>query len=236
MENLEIKDIVDVNNIKEIKIEFYNLINSIEESKKNSISNFNFASPFLLVQCFLIIPFSISLFLSLKFLGIYLLIPIFLVALIYFFMIKNTIKFHSSLDDIKLKYIYFFVKNKNLSINNINKINNFFDSLNKKNKNILNQILYYNLMKKNKINIAYYLLLEKIKTLPIEAIREDKDIIFNFIEKEVKETSKKAEILDYLEERLKELTVSERIERINNTFKNPESINIEQNKNLIKSI
>ena len=151
-------------------------------------------------------------------------------------MIKNTIKFHYSLDDIKLKYIYFFVKNKNLSINNINKINNFFDSLNEKNKNILNQILYYNLMKKNKINIAYYLLLEKIKTLPIEAIREDKDIIFNFIEKEVKETSKKTEMLDYLEERLKELTVSERVERINNTFKNPESINIEKNKNLIKSI
>ena len=115
-------------------------------------------------------------------------------------------------------------------------INNFFDSLNEKNKNILNSILDYKLITENESDIAYHLLFKKIKTLSIEKIREDKDIIFDFIKKEVKEMSKKTEILDYIEERLKELTVSERVERINNTFKNPESINIEQNKNLIKSI
>mgnify|MGYP000707631331 CR=1 FL=1 len=236
MENLEIKDIVDVNNIKKIKAEFNNLINNLEKSKINSIANFNFGGLFLLAHCFLIIPGLISFFWEIKYLGIYLLIPISLLLLTYFFMLKISIKFNSSLKNIKFKYIYESVKNKKLSINNINKINEFFDSLNEKNQNILNEILYDDLIEYNESNIAYSLLLKKIKTLSIKKIRKDKDIIFDFIEKEVKETSKKTKILDYIEKKINELTVSERVDVINNKLKKSENINVEQNKNVIKSI
>jgi len=60
MENLEIKDIIDVNNIKKLKTEFYNLINSIEESKKNTIANFVFSAPSILIQFFLFGPLLIT--------------------------------------------------------------------------------------------------------------------------------------------------------------------------------
>lgn len=236
MENLEIKNIVDVNNIKEIKTEFNNLINNLEKSKKNSIVNFIFEDAFFCVQFFIVNI--LFLIISIDAFKISSLISFLIVGLI-FFIITTKLKFHSIFkNDIKLKSknFYSFIKNKKLSTNDINMINNFFDSLNEKNKNILNSILDYKLITENESDIAYHLLFKKIKTLSIEKIREDKDIIFDFIKKEVKEMSKKTEILDYIEERLKELTVSERVERINNTFKNPESINIEQNKNLIKSI
>ena len=237
MENLEIKDIVDVNNIKEIKTEFNNLINNLEKSKKNSIVNLIFENPFFGSQIWI---FNILfLIISIDVFKISSLISFLIFGLIFFFIITTKLKFHSIFkNDIKLKSknFYSFIKNKKLSTNDINMINNFFDSLNEKNKNILNSILDYKLITENESDIAYHLLFKKIKTLSIEKIREDKDIIFDFIKKEVKEMSKKTEILDYIEERLKELTVSERVERINNTFKNPESINIEQNKNLIKSI
>ncbi len=196
MENLEIKDIVDVNNIKKIKAEFNNLINNLEKSKINSIANFNFGGLFLLAQCFLIVPGLISFFWEIKYLGIYLLIPISLLLLTYFFMLKIAIKFNSSLKNIKFKYIYESVKNKKLSINSVNKINEFFDSLNEKNQNILNEILYNDLIEHNESNIAYSLLLKKIN----------------------------------------ELTVSERVDVINNKLKKSENINVEQNKNVIKSI
>lgn len=236
MENLEIKDIVDVNNIKEIKTEFNNLINNLEKSKKNSIVNLIFENPFFASQIWILNI--LFLIISIDVFKISSLISFLIFGLIFFFIITTKLKFNSACKNIKFKpkNFYYFVKNKKLSTNDINMINNFFDSLNEKNKNILNSILDYKLITENESDIAYHLLFKKIKTLSIEKIREDKDIIFDFIKKEVKEMSKKTEILDYIEERLKELTVSERVERINNTFKNPESINIEQNKNLIKSI
>tara|TARA_Y100001960_G_scaffold333031_1_gene436110 strand:- start:9413 stop:10123 length:711 start_codon:yes stop_codon:yes gene_type:complete len=236
MENLEIKDIVNVNNIKEIKTEFNNLINNLEKSKKNSIVNYIFEDAFFCVQFWILNI--LFLIISIDVFKVFSLTSFFIVGLISFFIITTKLKFNSVLKNIKFKpkNFYSFIKNKKLSTNNINIINNFFDSLNEKNKNIINNILDNKLIKENESDIAYHLLFKKIKTLSIKKIRDDKDIIFDFIKKEVKEMSKKTEMLDYLEERLKELTVSERVERINNTFKNPESINIEQNKNLIKSI
>lgn len=237
MENLEIKDIIDVNNIKEIKTEFDNLINNLGKSKKNSIVNHIFEDAFFCSQFFIINI--LFLIIAIDVFNIFSLILSFIAVLNLFFIITTKLRFNSILKEnikIKSKIFYYFVKNKKLSTNNINMINKFFDSLNEKNKNIINSILDDKLIKENESDIAYHLLFKKIKTLSIEKIRDDKDIIFDFIKKEVKEMSKKTEMLDYLEERLKELTVSERVERINNTFKNPESINIEQNKNLIKSI
>tara|TARA_Y100000588_G_scaffold115963_1_gene126991 strand:+ start:20204 stop:20689 length:486 start_codon:yes stop_codon:yes gene_type:complete len=161
MENLEIKDIIDVNNIKKLKTEFYNLINSIEESKKNTIANFVFSAPSILIQFFLFGPLLITFLENIESFELYLLIPTFIFALIYYFIFKISMKFNASLNNIKINDIYSFVKKKNLSTNNINKINNFFDGLNEKNKNVLNQILYHFLMEKDEINISYCLLLKK---------------------------------------------------------------------------
>lgn len=224
MKNIEIKDIINIKKINSILNTFKEIKNNSKKSIWNSIVNVIYEEPvafFITSGLNLLFSAFIVDFLSLGNLTFFLIF-----TFISFIFILSKINFIVSCKKINFNYnkIYHLIYNKKIREKQINEINNILLDINEKDKKLAESILEKDpVIDYSPEYISYVLLKSKLNTMTIEEIREDKDIIFNFIQKEINNHSQQSYLLDLLEERLKEMTVNERVQKINNTFKKYEN-------------
>ena len=239
MKSLPIKTITDLDRINKLKSDFKSNIEKIEKSKKSAFFNAVYEEEELF-WFFSALNFFVSLGLAVFVNGgIMTLITLFFCISSYF--VLNKMNFTKKAEKINFPYarIYRLISNKKISENNVDLLNSYIDSLNKEDKDLLINILEEDSRLNYEIeDTSFNILRKKLKSLSIQDIRDNKNYIFSFIENHVSEHKNQSILLDYMEERLKELTVSERVSKINNSYNNldnEEKINI-NNKKVIQSI